>query len=753
MVIYVILLLNYNILFLIVEQQNHLLQSLDVNSAEQQNISEKEWDKIKQEKDQILSLVSDSKKEKFESSYSQLDQFFQAEWEQIYVTTQEELSVLKSFFEMDKNERNILQDSLDFFWNSQEILDLQDSLQECGLDITDALTSYKDFIENQLILPENSQITEAEHTQLINNIRTLVVTEFLQLNEEIQSLKDDNDGSMENMQWEANNILKDALSHLTESLFPSAIFYLQMSRPEISSQIINAETKGSKKKLHAGMRIREIHSGLVSDSINIGDSIPKGLIDNDSFFTLNSVDNERYDNFLMKDKISWGGKSLSDQVQGLKEITFLNEQDKQIEEEAMVACLALIWACCVPYMWAVPSIFFDIQDTFSSQDAMLCFLKDHNIVPQEYHMDKAFYENIIAAVWVFASVVWLQAAAKSAKLAKVVKKLNNSNIPPAQISHIMNKVWDALGLTPKDSEQFLSHTVWNNLKNIPDNSEKSLKRNEWLALEDIIHNSSLSDAERYEWLQKDFPELNENQIEKVIDIHNHLDWELFQHSTHEWWEKLRAMRDVGIDRKLAIKIMDYGYAGKMWEINVKKDISYPEGFFETFNISKFGDLAHNLNMLPQKVSGEMNLDKMKKLVQFMGEYPSVFTRYREQTQALKFRISVMTDHMDVSKMNATYGKIDQKRIDNILDNIWDYKAFSKHLTELIRSIKTWDSSVVPENKLAFLGIPLWPDGWNIKNDFLYYASKNRRENMSSMHDAIISRIEQIQQDMRKKQLI
>jgi hypothetical protein len=62
-----------------VEQQNHLLQSLDVNSAEQQNISEKEWDKIKQEKDQILSLVSDSKKEKFESSYSQLDQFFQAE--------------------------------------------------------------------------------------------------------------------------------------------------------------------------------------------------------------------------------------------------------------------------------------------------------------------------------------------------------------------------------------------------------------------------------------------------------------------------------------------------------------------------------------------------------------------------------------------------------------------------------------------------------------------------------------------------
>tara|TARA_Y100001960_G_C13934406_1_gene476051 strand:- start:23 stop:220 length:198 start_codon:yes stop_codon:yes gene_type:complete len=65
----------------------------------------------------------------------------------------------------------------------------------------------------------------------------------------------------------------------------------------------------------------------------------------------------------------------------------------------------------------------------------------------------------------------------------------------------------------------------------------------------------------------------------------------------------------------------------------------------------------------------MNLDKMKKLVQFMGEYPSVFTHYREQTQALKFRISVMTDHMDVSKMNATYGKIDQKRIDNILDNI------------------------------------------------------------------------------------
>jgi hypothetical protein len=71
---------------------------------------------------------------------------------------------------------------------------------------------------------------------------------------------------------------------------------------------------------------------------------------------------------------------------------------------------------------------------------MICFLKDHKIVPQEYHMDKAFYENILSAVGVIASLVGLQAAAKSKKLAKIMKKLNTSNVSAQKMSLIMNKV-------------------------------------------------------------------------------------------------------------------------------------------------------------------------------------------------------------------------------------------------------------------------------------------------------------------------
>jgi predicted nuclease with TOPRIM domain len=130
-------------------------------------------------------------------------------------------------------------------------MELQKAIQEAGLDITQVLGSYQEFISNQLALPENSQISASEYSQLISNIRTLIVSELLELKSEIQDLKDDNDGEMTNMQWEINSILKDKLSNITDSLFPSAIFYINMSRKEISSQIINEQTKGTKGKLHA----------------------------------------------------------------------------------------------------------------------------------------------------------------------------------------------------------------------------------------------------------------------------------------------------------------------------------------------------------------------------------------------------------------------------------------------------------------------------------------------------------------------
>jgi len=61
------------------ELENNFLDSIDLNSERQQNITENEWNKINKDKTQILSKVSDSKKIEFESKYQELDNYFKQE--------------------------------------------------------------------------------------------------------------------------------------------------------------------------------------------------------------------------------------------------------------------------------------------------------------------------------------------------------------------------------------------------------------------------------------------------------------------------------------------------------------------------------------------------------------------------------------------------------------------------------------------------------------------------------------------------
>jgi hypothetical protein len=60
---------------------------------------------------------------------------------------------------------------------------------------------------------------------------------------DLYDLKDKNDGKLKNKQWDINTAMKDRLGNITDSLLPSAIFYLNMSKDEISNQIIDKNTK------------------------------------------------------------------------------------------------------------------------------------------------------------------------------------------------------------------------------------------------------------------------------------------------------------------------------------------------------------------------------------------------------------------------------------------------------------------------------------------------------------------------------
>ena len=78
---------------------NAILESIDKNSAAGKNITEKEWEKIKVNKDKLFAKIPDSKKGYLESKYTELENEFNAEWKQNHKTNKSDLRELKAIFE------------------------------------------------------------------------------------------------------------------------------------------------------------------------------------------------------------------------------------------------------------------------------------------------------------------------------------------------------------------------------------------------------------------------------------------------------------------------------------------------------------------------------------------------------------------------------------------------------------------------------------------------------------------------------
>lgn len=106
--------------------------------------------------------------------------------------------------------------------------------------------------------------------------------------------------------------------------------------------------------------------------------------------------------------------------------------------------------------------------------------------------------------------------------------------------------------------------------------DKVLSRNNWLTKNDIIDNAKLSPRNRVSKLTWEFNDIlkkesvwkpnwyytditNEKALE-ILNIHERMDWDLFKHSTKDWLSKVDAMWYHWINRRTAIKILDYWFA-------------------------------------------------------------------------------------------------------------------------------------------------------------------------------------------------
>lgn len=97
--------INNNILSFYMQE---IISAISHDSDAGQNITENEWNKIKntEDKNNILSSILSSKlKVEFNKKYKELDDFFQHEWDQIHKTTVNELRLFREVFDWssDKN--------------------------------------------------------------------------------------------------------------------------------------------------------------------------------------------------------------------------------------------------------------------------------------------------------------------------------------------------------------------------------------------------------------------------------------------------------------------------------------------------------------------------------------------------------------------------------------------------------------------------------------------------------------------------
>jgi hypothetical protein len=257
--------------------------------------------------------------------------------------------------------------------------------------------------------------------------------ELSKLNEKLLELREDNNGSLEGMQWIINGAIHEALEPVRESVMSSAQFYLEMQNPEAKSNLIDKIWK-----LHVNMRIREIEESMVSKKLLIHhkdwffdfhedsdytkqiDEIPTDIIKNDSFLTANKVRNGYRDLYVVNNDINDDGTTISQDTAKLEHVSVLNEKDKQTELEYMVSWLALELILALPFVGTANSI----MNSFTWDDINIDFIKSiRPDLDQSYQVETTWWDRLIEVWAAGLGLVGMRSLAKSGKIAEFFERI------------------------------------------------------------------------------------------------------------------------------------------------------------------------------------------------------------------------------------------------------------------------------------------------------------------------------------------
>ena len=329
--------------------------------------------------------------------------------------------------------------------------------EELGMDLGKVLASYKQFIETKLALPEGSLMNPIDHARMMRNIRKLIGFNLNEMEEVVDDVRDDNDGSLANMQWIINEELNGKLSDIHDSVITSALFYIKWHSDDFQAMIRDEFFSDSKRDdmsnslsfrdgqpmtraeeaiMYSGFvhgKINNIKDELINGDIDDAD-IPSGIFNNNSWFEsiIDQTSSIKSQEVLATTSIAADVHGLNDQI------SFLSKEDEEIEGNAMMCYMGMCCMQMIPYVGAVASVPIDLVDTISSNDATLSSLKTMGIVPDRYNMKKKWFDHAFAAVGIVATAFGAQGLVKGGKVARALSKIRKFS--PDRFIKVLRKI-------------------------------------------------------------------------------------------------------------------------------------------------------------------------------------------------------------------------------------------------------------------------------------------------------------------------
>lgn len=524
------------------------------------------------------------------------------------------------------------------FWNNQEVKNLYYELKnELDIDIFQTLKAYDDYICKYLQFPEWREISKKEYDNLIKNVQTIIVMELWKLNEKLLELREDNNGSLEWMQWIVNWAIHETLEPVRQSVMSSAQFYLEMQNQDVKN--ILSDKIG---KLHVNMRTREIKEALVDKQLIIHhkdwffdfheesdytkqiDDIPTDIIRNDSFLTANKVRNGYRDLYLVNNDINFDGSTITQDISSLEHVSVLNEKDKQTELEYMVSWLALELFLALPFIGTANSIL----NSVTWDDINIDFIKSvRPDLDQSYQVETTWWDRLIEVWAAGLGLIGMRSLAKSWKIAEFFEAIAALGMSKWQLFKSMWKMSWHLWINMEQLQKFFqAEQIVAKEKNIYDRWNSQMKKDtsfdeisnalmNWNSIDPkrIIEFWKLDDFTRRDTLHSYFPELDYLQVQKVIEAH-HMPGNLFSHSKKEVIAKMRFLiEDAQIPGKTVKQIMDMWLA---WKVS---------GVSEMFRLD-LPELMKNLKNFPELKKQDFAIIQNRQFLAWEMKSPTAFIR-------------------------------------------------------------------------------------------------------------------------------